>query len=378
MKTARVCSRCVIDDSVLPIRWDKEGVCHFCHIHDALEKRYPLGKESERQLAQAAEKIKAVGRNRKYDCVVGLSGGRDTSYCLYIAKKLGLRPLAVHFDNGWDSEIAKRNIQKLCAALEVDLHSVIADWNESRELTNCTIRASVPYIDMTDDVGIASALYRTAAAEGVRYIILSHSFRMEGINPLLWNYVDARFCRSLIKRFCRIKLKKFRNVDIHHILYWAFIKRIRVFNITNYYDDRDEKQVEEFLKKEFAWEDTGGHHYDNEIFGLQSYYSRHKFGFDFRMIEFAALVRSGVLSREQAFERLATPPSHETPEVVAYCLKKQGISQEEFSKIMAAPPKYFIDYPTYYPFVKMLRRPWKWLCDKGFFPGQAYEKYFET
>ena len=144
------------------------------------------------------EQVKRDGRGRPYDCIVGISGGRDTCYCLYMTKQLGLRPLAVHFDNGWDSEIAKTNLRNVLEKLDVDLHTVVADWEESRELTNCTIRASLPYLDMTDDVGIVSALYRTAAKEKIRWIIHSHSFRSEGINPLKWNYMDGRLVRQII------------------------------------------------------------------------------------------------------------------------------------------------------------------------------------
>ncbi|MFQ5982853.1 MAG: N-acetyl sugar amidotransferase, partial [Woeseiaceae bacterium] len=317
------------------------------------------------------------GRGKKYDCIVGISGGRDTCYCLSMTKKLGLRPLAVHFDNGWDSEIAKNNLSKVLNKLDVDLHTVVADWEESRELTNCTIRASLPYIDMTDDVGIVSALYRTAAKEGIRWIIHSHSFRAEGINPLKWNYMDGRLVRHLIKRFCRIKLKYFKNVELRHFFYWIFIKRIKAFTMTNLYYDMG-SDIDQFLKDDFGWEDTGGWHFDNEIFGLTCYYSRHKFGFDWRICECAALVRSGVMTREEALGRMKEIPPIESEEVVSYGLKKQGISPEEWQEIMAAEPKYFTDYPTYYPLLKLLRPLIKLLGRWHVLPAHTYEKFFET
>jgi N-acetyl sugar amidotransferase len=374
--TARqICSRCVMDDSAPRIRFDAQGICTHCHVHDYLNRLFPLGEQGRAYLHKIAERIKRQGRGKPYDCVVGLSGGRDTCYCLYKTKELGLRPLAVHFDNGWDSEIAKNNIRKVCDKLEVDLHTIIADWEESRELTNCTIRASLPYIDLTDDIGIVRALYDTAAEENVRWIIHSHSFRSEGINPLLWNYVDGRLVRSLIKRFCRMKLKHFRNVDLRSFLYWAFVKRIKVFTITNHYEDTG-PEVDAFLKREFDWEDTGGWHFDNEIFGLQCYYSRHKFGIDWRMVEFAALVREGHMTREEALAKLDETPEIERKEIVDYALKKQNISPEEFAELMAAPPKFFTDYPTYYGVLKVLRWPIKLLCRMNVLPPHTYEKYF--
>lgn len=374
----RMCARCVMDADTPDIRFDAEGVCNFCHMQDRLEALFPLGVEGARIMEGLAERIRRAGRGRRHDCVVGVSGGRDSSYCLYVAKRvLGLRPLAVHFDNGWDSDIAKENIRKICEKLDVELHTIIADWEESRELTNCTIRACVPYIDLTDDVGIASALYRTAAREGIRHILLAHSFREEGVTPLKWNYFDGRYTRSLIRRHARMRLRHFKNVDIHHMIWWVFVKRIRVVNITNYYDDRGAK-VERLLEDELGLVDTGQHHYDNEIFALVYHYARHKFGFDWRVVELSARVRTGVLTREQALEILREKPFFEDRETVGYCLKKQGWTWEEYEAILQAPNKYFTDYPTWYPLLRLFRVPIRWLCRANILPGHAYEKYFEA
>lgn len=374
----QICTRCIMDSTVPGIRFDERGICNYCHTHDRLEHEFPIGGEGARILQDIAASVRQAGRGRKYDCVVGVSGGRDTSYCLYYVKEImNLRPLAVHFDNGWDSETAKTNLSRVCDALDVDLHTIIMDWPESRELTNCTIRACVPYIDLTDDVGIASALYRTAAKENVRYIILSHSFREEGITPLAWNYMDARYTRALIKRFCTAPLVHFQNVDIHHMLYWSFVKGIRIVNITNYYDDVGDK-VEKLLTERFGWIDTGQHHMDNEMFALVYYYARHKFGFDWRIVELAAKVRSGVVSRDDALAALQTKPFFENEELVGYCLKKQGFSREEFDHILTAPNKYFYDYPSYYPLLRLLRFPIKLLCRAHVVPAHAYEKFFDA
>ena len=366
-ESPNLCTRCVMSAVVPGIRFDRDGVCQFCHIHDQMEREYPTGEKGSAILRRLAEKIRNAGKERPCDCVVGASGGRDTSYCLYYAKEImGLRPLAVHFDNGWDSDVAKANLARVCDGLDIDLHTIIMDWPESRALTNANIRACVPYIDLTDDVGIASALYRTAAREGVRYIILSHSFREEGILPLIWNYVDGRYTRAIIRRHCDIQqLKDFRNVDIHHMLYWIFAKGIRVVNITNYYDDTGEK-VENLLRDRFGWEDTGQHHMDNEMFALVYNYTRRKFGFDWRMVELSAKVRTGVLTRDQAILALREVPFFETEEMVDYCLKKQGLSREEYDTIISAPNKYFTDYPSYYPLLKRFA-----------LPIHTYEKYFE-
>lgn len=373
------CSRCVMDTTVPGIRFDADGVCQYCHMQDRLEKRFPLGEEGERVLRGFAERARqtGTGRGRAFDCIVGLSGGRDSSYCLYYVKEvMGLRPLAVHFDNGWDSEVAKTNIVRLCDALDVELHTVIMDWPESRELTNANIRACVPYIDIFDDVGIARSLYDAAEKEGVRYIFLAHSFREEGVTPLMWNYMDGRFQRAIVKRFCNYPLKMYRNIDIPDMLRWM-LKGIRVVNVTNYYDDTGDK-VEKLMTEKMDWLDTGQHHMDNELFALVYYYARHKFGFDWRVVELSAKVRTGVLSRDEAIQALESVPFFENEELVNYCLKKQGLTREEFDIILRAPNKYFTDYPSYYPLIRALRWPIKVACRMHVLPAHAYEKFIEA
>ena len=295
-KQVQICKRCIMDSTVLGVRFDAEGICSHCKLHDKLDRLYPAGEVGRKQVEQIADKIRKQGRGKRYDCIVGLSGGRDTSYCLYQTKQLGLRPLAVHFDNGWDSDVAKNNMRKVCDALNVDLHTDIADWEESRELTNCTIRASVPYIDVTDDIGIARTNYDSAVREGVRYIMVSHSFREEGINPIKWMYIDGRYVDSLIKQYGRMKFKKFKNIYLRNMFYWHFVKRIKMLNLTNYYDDAG-KHVEQLLEDKFGWTDTHQHHNDNEIFALVCYYSRHKFGIDWRLVDFSAKIRTGAWRR---------------------------------------------------------------------------------
>lgn len=373
-----VCTRCLMNNSVPGVYFDAEGLCNHCRIHDHLEALFPLGKAGEAILQKMAGRIRKRGRRKRYDCVVGLSGGRDTSYCLYYVKEvLGLRPLAVHFDNGWTSETARNNMQHLCDKLEVDLRMVTMDWDDSRELTNATIRAGVPYIDLTNDVGIAFALYDTAAKEGVRYIILSHSFREEGIAPLLWNYMDARFTRAVVRRFARKTIRHFRNADIHHFLYWIFVKKIKVVNITNYYDDLG-MRVENMLSEKFGWEEPGDHHMDNELFTLIYYYALKKFNIDWRVVETSAKVRSGTLSRKEGEAILASKPSFDDDDLARSCLAKQEMSEEEFDAILQGPNKFFTDYPNYYNWIKPFKFFFKLLCRLHILPAHAYEKYFEV
>ncbi len=182
----------------------------------------------------------------------------------------------------------------------------------------------------------------------------------------------------MVKRFCTLDdLSHFKNTTLTDFIYWAFVKRIRVVNITNYYDDTGEK-VENLLAEKYNWVDTGQHHMDNELFALVYYYARHKFGFDWRVVELSAKVRTGVISREDAIKALGTVPFFENEQLVNYCLKKQGFSRDEFDEILQPPNYYFWDYPTYYAFLKAFKLPFKLLCRLHILPAHAYEKFFEA
>jgi hypothetical protein len=367
-----------MDDRVAGISFDAQGVCSHCRIHDHLEKLFPLGATGKQILLDMAKGMQKDGRGKAYDCIVGLSGGRDTSYCLYYAKEvLGLRPLAVHFDNGWTSDIARGNMQRICERLEVDLQVITMDWEDSKELTNATMRACVPYLDLTNDIGIARTLYDMACKHKIRYILLSHSFREEGITPLLWNYMDGRFTRAIIRRFARKKITHFKNADLHDFLYWILFKRIKVVNVTNYYDDMGDS-VETMLTERFGWEEPGGHHMDNELFILIYYYALKKFNIDWRIVEVSAKVRAGTLTREEGLAIMDSIAYFDNKELASRALQKQGVSEEEFEEILKKPNKYFTDYPNYYSWIKIFRPVFKLLCRTHILPAHAYEKYFKV
>lgn len=169
-----------------------------------------------------------------------------------------------------------------------------------------------------------------------------------------------------------MKLTKFHNASLFDVLYWMLVKRIHVFTITNHYRDSG-RDIDDFLKNELGWEDTGGWHYDNEIFGLQSYYARHKFGIDWRLLEYAALIRENEVTREEALVELRKIPQIEDRRLVDYALKKQGISKEEFDQLLKMPPKYFDDYLTLYPILKMFKFVIWTLSRLDYLPPHAYE-----
>jgi tRNA(Ile)-lysidine synthase TilS/MesJ len=174
-------------------------------MHEVLDQKYPLTEEGRKKFEQIIEGVKKNGRGKEYDCVVGVSGGRDSSYTLYIAKKMGLRPIAVHFDNGWNTEISVRNIKNAIEKLEVDLHTHVADWEEFKDLQIAFLKASVSDVEVPTDFAITSVLYEVARKYGIKNILIGHSFRTEGIAPLEWTYIDARYIRSIYKLFGKKK-----------------------------------------------------------------------------------------------------------------------------------------------------------------------------
>ncbi|MGB2706355.1 MAG: N-acetyl sugar amidotransferase, partial [Candidatus Omnitrophota bacterium] len=301
----KICRRCIIDASVPGARFDESGECNFCKVHDRLERIYPIGKKGERILKAIVEKIKKDSRKNKYDCVIGISGGRDSTYTLYSANKLGLRPLAVHFNDGFGNPVAGENMKKATAKLGIDTRTVTSDWRESKDLKLAFLKASTPDLEEGTDVGIATALYGTAIKENIKYIIFGQSFRTEGISPLEWNYLDGNYLKSVHKKFGTVKLRKWTpedpgfNLGLSHIFYYTVLKGLKTVPLL-YYMDYVRRDAEEIIKKELNWVYPGAHYYDDLYQSLMTYVYRVKFNIDRRRFNYSALVRSGQMPQEEA------------------------------------------------------------------------------
>jgi N-acetyl sugar amidotransferase len=329
----------------------------------------------QKNLDQLVEKIKHAGRNKKHDCVVGVSGGADSTYLLHMANKLGLRPLAFHFDNGWDTEIALNNARNVTAKLGVDLRMVSVDWEEYRDLQLSFLKASVSDAEIPTDLGIIASSYRVAAEENIRYVLNGHSFRVEGIDPLRWTYMDGRYINSVHKIFGGKRLRNFPNLTISNLFYYALIKRIRFVPLLAYinYNKEDSKGV---LKEKLGWVDYGSHHFESVYTRFIIYHRWKKFGIDGRVIEYSAHIRSGQMTRDEALQKLVGNPIVEDEQIVKYCLDKLGVNQDEFQQILSLPPKTFLDYSTYYPVIRAFKIPIRVACNLRILPEIFYEKYF--
>jgi N-acetyl sugar amidotransferase len=344
-------------------------------MHDVLEQKYPLTEEGRKKFEQIIEGVKKNGQGKEYDGVVGISGGRDSSYTLYIAKKMGLRPIAVHFDNGWNTEISVRNIKNSTDKLEVDLHTHVADWEEFKDLQIAFLKASVSDVEVPTDFAIISVLYEVAKKNGIRNILIGHSFRTEGIAPLEWTYIDARYIRSIYKLFGKKKtITSFPLMSMTQLIYYTFFLKMNFIHVPEFIEYEHEK-VNKVLTEELGWQYYGGHHHESSYTEfIQSYLLPKKFNIDKRKLEFSALIRSGQMKRDDALNELKVPYPYRE-ELIPYVLNKMGISQQEFKEILSAPPKSFHDYPSYYPVIQLMKYPIWIACKLDLLPQVFYEKY---
>lgn len=361
----RRCSRCVMDTTADPaIGFDAEGHCGYCTGYfDRLARLTYQGPSSDAELARIVDAIKQSGKNRDYDCVVGMSGGVDSSYAAHVVKNLGLRALCVHLDNGWDSDISVKNIKRIVDKLGFDYQSYVLDWEEFKDLQLSFLRASVPEAETPTDIAIAAIAYDAAEKNGIKYIIGGSNYATEGIRPDWWHYdkKDAKYLRSIHKRFGAKKLKTFPTFDYWREIYFK-LKGVKAIYLLNYvpYSKTNAMQV---LEKIFQWKYYGGKHYESKYTGfIQAYYLFEKFGIDYRVATFSSQICAGEISREQALSELSRKPYDDAKieQEKEYLCKKLDIPRAEFDAIMAAPPKSYKDYPNSQKFLETLYGAYRW------------------
>lgn len=378
----RICSRCIIDTTVPGVKFDENGECNFCKLQDKLEKQYPLSEEGQRRFTKLIEKIRAKGKKNKYDCIIGISGGRDSTHTLYLSKQLGLRPLAVHFNDGFGNPVAGENMKKATQRLGIELKTVTSDWRESKDLKIAFLKASTPDLEIGTDIGIATALYGVAAKENIKYIFIGQSFRTEGIAPLEWNYLDGKYLNNVHKKYGTVRLRRWRpmdpgfNLEPWHLLYYSVLKQIKVIPIL-YYVNYIRRDAEKILKNELGWIYTGAHYYDDLYQSLMTYIYRIKFNIDRRIYNYSALIRSGQMSRDEALARIKEVYVIEDPRVIDLCIKRLGLTREELDRHIKEPIKTFRDYSTSYTYIKAMRPLIKILSILNILPKVTYAKYFE-
>jgi len=352
MSAIKICSRCVMDTTATEITFDQKGICNFCHQYDNVTKKdLHVDKDGEKRLNNLIKKIKKDGINRQYDCLIGISGGVDSSYVAYLVKKAyGLRALAIHLDNGWNSELAVANVEHLVKKLDIDLITYVLDWKEFKDIQTSFLKASVSNIEIPTDHAIWALLIKTAAKHKIRYIIAGNNIVTESIMPESWLYgsKDSNFIKAIHKKFGKVKINTYPSLTTFDYVKYLLIRGIRWVPILNYMNfvKSDAKQL---LIDELGWRDYGGKHYES-IFTrfFHSYYLPVKFGYDLRKSYLSALICSGQISRVEALEELKKEPIDQEllKQDRDYVVKKLGLKEEEFEQILKGPNKNFFDYPN--------------------------------
>ena len=346
----RQCSVCVLDTRDDPdMRFDSQGRCHYYHDYIAAEKQYVhSGEAGRRELERLADDIKAAGRGRPYDSIMGLSGGVDSTYVACIAKELGLRPLAVHFDNGWNSELAVQNIENIVSRLGFDLETFVMNWEEFRDLQRAYLKASVVDIEIVTDHAIFATLYRIAARHGIRAILSGTNVVTEHVLPPHWIYkkTDHVNIRAIHEEFGTVPLKTYPFMDLKVKKYYQLLRGIRSHSILNYVD-YDKARVKQRITQELGWRDYGGKHYES-IFTrfYQGYILPTKFGIDKRKAHLSNLIFAGQITKQQALAELAEPiyPADTLASDHEFVLKKLELTEAEFAELMSRPPRPHTDF----------------------------------
>lgn len=333
------------------IAFDERGFCNFCtHYYARDAREVPTGDDARRRLENLVAQVKGAGSGRDYDCVIGVSGGVDSTVVAYTVKQLGLRPLAVHLDNGWNAELAVDNIKNALEKLNIDLSTFVIDWEEFRDLQLSFLKASVQNIEIPTDHAITALLFHTAAKIGVRHIISGSNVRTEGIMPLEAGYPaqDLRHLLAIHKRFGTVPLRTMPLLSLKRLAYFVLAKGIRFVNILNYID-YDKHRSLELLQRELGYRPYGGKHYESVFTRFfQGYILPRKFGYDKRRAHFSCLVCSGELTRAQALDNLEAPPytGWDLDTDKEFVIKKLGLNAESFEALMETPPKLFSEYPN--------------------------------
>ena len=336
-----VCARCVMDSTAEEFVSYSDGRCVFCKDFDERISLELFRDKSEVDLIEFAERIKRQSRSKKYDCLIGISGGVDSSYVAHLCSKLGLRVLAVHVDNGWNSELATVNIEGLCDQLNIELETVVLDWGEFRELQSAFISSGISNIEIPTDHAIWASMIKIAAKNNIKYIISGSNAANESIMPLSWLYTskDSTLIRSIYKRHTGKRLKNYPHLRLWEFVYYLLVRGIRWVPILNHlpFDKEEAKAV---LISRYGWRDYGGKHFES-IFTrfFHAIYLPEKCGFDLRKSYLSAEICSGGKSRAAALEELASPqvdPDTYSADL-AYVAKKLRIEPSALSASLATP-----------------------------------------
>jgi len=349
----RICSNCIMDTTDPNITFDARGWCDYCrNYYENILPNWHPDEKGEKVLAPVIEKIKKEGKGRDHDCMIGISGGVDSSYVAYLAKeKFGLRPLMYHVDAGWNSQVSVNNIQRLLDGLGLDLYTEVIDWSEMKDLQLAFFRAQVANIDIPQDLSFFSALYKFGVKRNIRYILTGANYSTECVRePNEWGAYyasDMRFVRDIHRRFGQRTLKTFPTSDIFtYKLYYNYVKGMRVIKPLNYVPYIKENAIQE-LTDRFGWQRYAQKHHESRFTRfVECFWLPKKFGYERRKAHLSSLILTNQMTREEALERIAKPELDEQTmmQEFEYVAKKLDLTVSELWELFEGENKTYRDY----------------------------------
>lgn len=358
----QICTNCVMDSTDPTIIFDDKGMCDYCHnYYENILPNWHTDDKGRAEIMKVVDKIKQEGKNKDYDCMIGISGGLDSSYLAHIAvKEFKLRPLFFHVDAGWNSDISTSNIQKLMDGLGVDLYTEVVNWEEMKDLQRSFIKSQVPDIDTPQDLVFFSALYNYAAKNGQKYIITGGNFSTECVRePLAWGayyQTDMKYVNDIHGKFGERKLKTFPTCDI-----FKYKIQYRVINGVRVVKPLDsvpfiKKEAEQMLKDLYGWQGYQHKHHESRFTRFyESFWLPRKFGYDKRKNHLSSLILTGQADRNQVLDRISRPelPEDELMKEFEYVAKKLDFTVDELWEQFNKPNRTFNDYKNNHKLIQL-------------------------
>lgn len=362
------CTKCVMDTTDSKISFDENGVCDWCRDYETnIKPNWDKARNDKDLLKKTAEEIKKASKGQKYDCIIGMSGGVDSSYLCYVAKELmGLNPLIFCVDTGWNLKLANENIDRICNALKLDKVVETVSWEEMKDLQIAFFKSQVPYQDLPQDHAIFAGIYNYAVKHHIKYVLTGANNATECIRPPMeWVYTnDTRFIKDVHKKFGKIKLKTFPQCSMlkYRLYYPLFkgMKRVAPLNMVEY----DKDKVKSFLKEKYGWIPYDNKHYE-DVFTrwYEGYYLIHKFNYDKRKTYLSNLILVGTMTREDALKELEKEPYPQelVKQDTAFIANKLGLTTEELEKLIEGENKTYKDYKNSIGFINFATKVLKLL-----------------
>jgi N-acetyl sugar amidotransferase len=340
-----------MDTSDEDIVFDSKGICNHCTDYLDTIQKFREDTYKKEKLDLIIKTVKEKGKGKTYDCIMGISGGVDSCYAVHLAVSWGLRPLLMHMDNGWNKDIAVKNIKTIVEKLNLDYVSEVLDWNEFREIQLAFLKSSIVDLEMPTDVAILASIYKHADKHKIKSVFSGGNYSGEGILPLTWGYhvkKDMKLYQYIVDTFSNIKIKKTPVVGLFKEMYYKFVLNIKTFYPLNYIDyNKDDARA--FLIEHYGWQDYGGKHHESTITAFwQSYAMPTKYNMDYRRATFSSQICNNQITREEAIEKLKSISydDESIDQQKAYVAKKYKISLEELEGFLVKPPKTYKDFPN--------------------------------